>query len=142
MNFKTFNILTTDVNNKLNIRHKVLCGCQMGYCFNNAYIYSESIFDNFFTISGYSRRNYIYVWINIINLFKNFFNNRNRITAVRLILREKNFFIFRNNCCFKCSRTGIYSYICLAGISFKFTRCNSCFCVSCFKFFKFPFIFK
>ena len=107
--------------NTNNIRHKVLCGCQMGYCFNNTYIYSESIFDNFFTISGYSRRNYIYIWVNIVNLFKNFLNNRNRITAIRLILREKNFLIFRNNSCFKGSRTGVYSYICLASVAFKFT---------------------
>ena len=142
MNLKTFNILTAYVNNKFNIRHKVLCGCQMGYCFNNTYIYSESIFDNFLTITSYGRRYYIYIWVNIVNLFKNFLNNRNRITAIRLILREKNFLIFRNNSCFKSSRTGVYSYICLASVAFKFTYCDSCLCVSCLKFFKFLFILK
>ena len=41
MDLKALDILSADVNDKLNVRHKTLRGGEMGHCFHNAEINAE-----------------------------------------------------------------------------------------------------
>ena len=53
MDLKALDILSADVNDKLNVRHKTLCGGEMGHCFHNAEINAESVFNDLFAVAGH-----------------------------------------------------------------------------------------
>ncbi len=53
--FKTFNVLPANINNKIHLRVEIFGGAKMSYRFHHAQIHPKSVFDKIFTIAGYGR---------------------------------------------------------------------------------------
>ena len=68
MDLKALDILSADVNDKLNVRHKTLCGGEMGHCFHNAEINAESVFDDLFAVASHCACSDLHIGMLLIKL--------------------------------------------------------------------------
>ena len=83
MNLEALNILTADVEDKINIRLKIFCRGKMRNCFNNSVIHGKSIFNKLLTVPGDGAALYPYsVTAKSVYFIKTFADNIHGISSV------------------------------------------------------------
>ena len=80
MNLKTLNILPADVDNKLNVGHKIFSRRKVGDCFNNSVVNVKCILYNILAVACNGRRGNIDFGVDCIDFFKKFLDNLNGIS--------------------------------------------------------------
>ena len=70
MNLEALDILTADVDNELDVGHKVLGGCKMSHSLDNSVIYGERVLDDVLAVACDRRGSNLDVGVNLIYLLK------------------------------------------------------------------------
>ena len=116
-NFKALNILSANINDKINIRFKMTRRLKVRHGLNKTMIDAERIENQRFTIACDGRTCYANaVSAQLIQLDELFSDDINRIALVRAVIVKQNLMVFTNQHQFCCRRAAVNAKICLAAV--------------------------
>ena len=75
MDFKALDVLSADVDDKLNVGHKVLCGGEVSDGLNNAVVHVKGVFDDVLAVAGDRGRNNIDIGIYRVDFLEESLDN-------------------------------------------------------------------
>ena len=79
MDLEAFYILTADIDDKLNVGHKILCRGKVSDCLNNAVVNAKGVLYDILAVAGNGGRGNCDVRINLVDFLQKRLDDLNRV---------------------------------------------------------------